>query len=211
MNDPWRTFIDGVHAEIDEMRAKRGFAPYAWSKHEPVRSAYVDRIVEKINTEERTQMAFGDRPPITTPLGHKPSDCDNIPGYGLLRQGQCRTEDCDVRRHAMDKASGYCRPCKIKNGLLRPEKPAPAKVPEGKPWTPPTVAETLNEAVRRSDAKPVVPPELVDEVFSFLMPMQGARLLHAMVETWAEMPLTVKVKIVRAALSPTVVEKEGEQ
>lgn len=197
MNDPWRALIDEVHAEVDAHRTKRGFSPYEWARHEPVRAAYVDRIVEKINTEvEEVQMAFGDRKPLDyTPLGQKPDGCDNIPGFGFLKIGQCRTEDCDITRHGMDKASGYCRPCKIKKGLLKPDAPKPSVAPVAAKWTPPEPAK-----VKEPVLQPSVPPELVDEVFAMLHRYEAQRLLQALTDSWAGVPLPTKVVIVRAAM-----------
>lgn len=206
MNDPWRDLIDEVHAEVDAHRIERGLSPYEWTKHEPVRAAYTDRIVEKINTEE-VPMAFGDRQPVSPmPLGGKPDGCDNIPGFGFLRIGQCRTEDCDNNRHGMDKASGYCRPCKIRHGMLKPDTLKPTeKLPVPKPWTPPappTVRELVVEKTKPSPT-PSVPPELVDEVFSMLNRHEASRLMRALTDNWAGIPIATKVTIVRAALAET--------
>lgn len=200
MQDPWRELIDSVHVEIDAHRAKLGLPPYTWAKHEPQRATHMDRIVEVVNKEEETSMAFGDRQPdLATPLGQKPDGCDSIPGFGYLRHGKCRTEDCDNHRHAMGKASGYCRPCKIKHGLLKPDKlKEVAPIPSPKPWVSPVErAEVLAKKVVESQ----VPPELVDEIFRFLIPQQHLRLLRAMIDMWDELPLTAKIKIVRAALT----------
>ena len=132
----------------------------------------------------------------------RPAGFDNIPGYGLLKEGQCRTAGCLEHRHHMGKATGYCKKCKIERGLLKPQK-----------------LETFRRAVEvpvpnrpepEAEKPPTVPIEFVDEAFAMVRTARPFRLLRALIDTWAELPIGIRVQLMRATMRVPLAQAKEE-
>ncbi len=126
------------------------------------------------------------------PEDTRPNGFDHIKGFGLLKQGQCRTEDCLEHRHHLD-CSGYCRKCKLENGLVQPNKMESVNRAV-------TVPVPVVEEKRKEEGVPSVPVELVTEVFQMVRQVKPQNVLKALEENWSIIPVLVQVQLVRSAL-----------